>query len=238
MKRFWNRAFSFFFPLICLHCRRILPADEGRSLCAGCQGEIVRPEGWLCQDCGRPLPDGGAHCFFCRKSRDSHVVTIRAAGLYKGPLKSAVLRFKFQGELAWRKPLGRLLAETWTRHSEVCQADLILPVPLHWRRKITRGYNQSELLARELRRFTELPVGQGVLRRARATRPQYGLSRKERLENMSRAFSVHRPELVRRKRVLLVDDVCTTGATLRECAKALRRSGAKDVAALVLARQC
>jgi ComF family protein len=129
--------------------------------------------------------------------------------------------------------LGELLRKAWQHPVDV---DLLIPVPLHPSRLRSREYNQSLLLADELNRALRLPLVYDTLVRTRATRPQTELTRRQRLVNLRRCFAVRRPNIVEGKRILLVDDVMTTGATFNECAKALRRAGAADVYAVALAR--
>jgi ComF family protein len=116
------------------------------------------------------------------------------------------------------------------------EVDCLMPVPLHVDRLREREFNQSLLLADRLNRRLRLPLSYDNLVRLRSTQPQTDLSRKARLKNLRSAFGLARPEAVRSRRILLVDDVCTTGTTLNECAKALRKAGAKEVYAVTLAR--
>jgi ComF family protein len=155
-----------------------------------------------------------------------------AYGVFEEPLRELVHLFKYAGVTALARPLGRLLRRALPRDRRF---DLIVPTPLHWRRRWTRGYNQAMLLARELAPTLGLkPVN--ALRRTRATSTQTGLSRTARRANVAGAFTVWDASLVRGRRVLLVDDVMTTGATLRACAAALKRAGAQSVSIAVLAR--
>lgn len=141
--------------------------------------------------------------------------------------------FKYRGKVVLASALGQLLRHAWPATPEV---DVLMPVPLHPSRLRIREYNQSLLLADEVNRDLRLPLVYDNLVRARATPPQTELSRTARLANLRRSFAVRRPADVRGKRVLLVDDVMTTGTTFHECAKALRKAGAGDVYAVALAR--
>lgn len=237
MAFWWKHLLSFVFPAFCASCQVPLSQDPKSSFCFECYAKISFIAGTVCQICGRPLPDGGRHCYFCRKMRSSPVV-IRAVGTYKGVLKNSVLRLKFEGAVHLSKALAELMNKTWLQTPELRQSQVIVPVPLHWARRLSRGYNQSELLAHELGQRLDLPVSSRALHRQRWTRPQYRLRRQARQKNLTSAFgSGRRPDVTDRV-VLLVDDVCTTGATLQECAKTLRRAGAASVLALVVARQC
>jgi ComF family protein len=129
-------------------------------------------------------------------------------------------------------PLGAMLSDALPREKAF---DFILPMPMHWRRRWSRGFNQASLLARVLARRLNLPVTAAV-RRRKATPAQAGLTAAQRRSNMSGAFAVVRPEAVKGKRVLLVDDVFTTGATAGACARALKRAGATHITVLTVAR--
>jgi ComF family protein len=166
----------------------------------------------------------------------------RSYGLYAGNLRKAILHLKFHGREYLGYRLGALLAQAWEALPEPNSA-IVAPVPLHSSRRRQRGFNQAELLARGLvgrlrkeERFRGLQLVVGSLRRIRATLPQVGLSVSARRENVSGVFSVARPEQVRNRTVVLIDDVMTTGATLSACAAALKQAGASRVLALSLAR--
>ncbi|MBL0350899.1 MAG: ComF family protein [Elusimicrobia bacterium] len=209
--------------------------SEADPLCALCVGAFPRWEGFSCRVCGIPLPDGGARCDVCRRSRRSFRFC-RSGGLYDGPLRDALLRFKYGAREALGRPLGQWLALRWRERPELGKVDAVTAVPLHFLRRHARGYNQSELLALSFCAAAGLPYLE-VLRRARWTKPQTRLGRDARRENVAQAFRVVLPESVAGKKILLIDDVCTTGATLDAAAAALRRAGARWVAALTAARQ-
>jgi ComF family protein len=169
----------------------------------------------------------------------------RSFGLYAGKLRQAILRLKFAGDERLGAHLGELLAPTWTSLPAGVDSSsrLVIPVPLHPARRRERGFNQSELLvlglARALgkQRAGAAPqVARACLYRKRATSPQTGLSVAARRENLRGAFAVMKPEAVRGRGIVLVDDVMTTGATLSACARALKLAGAAQVMGMALAR--
>jgi ComF family protein len=153
--------------------------------------------------------------------------------IFEGPLRQAIHHLKYSGRSSLAEPLGRFLTECWI--AGPLPADLIVPVPLHKARLHERGYNQSTLLARQLARASGLPLAEEALKRIRATTPQVSLNAIEREANVRDAFEAH-ANLVVGRRILLVDDVCTTGATLDACSRALKQGGATSVWALTLAR--
>jgi len=152
-------------------------------------------------------------------------------GLYEDELRQLIHLFKYAGVQTLARPLGKLLIAALPRESRF---DAIVPMPLHWTKAWRRGFNQSELLAREVSRFWNVPIRKRYVRRVRATAVQAGLTSAERRVNVKNAFSASSD--VAGKRILLVDDVMTTGATGGACAAALKKAGAAHVAFLTLAR--
>jgi ComF family protein len=180
-------------------------------------------------------------CASCRQGEQEFDLA-RSYGLYAGNLRKAILHLKFHRRVFLGHRLGALLVRAWQALPEPDSA-IVVPVPLHPSRRRRRGFNQAELLARGLvrrlgkeERRQGLRLVAGALRRIRATVPQVGLSVSARRENVSGVFSVGRPEQVRNRTVVLIDDVMTTGATLSACAAALKQAGASRVLALSLAR--
>lgn len=161
---------------------------------------------------------------------------MRAPFEYAGLVRDLILRLKFAPEPALAAPLGRCLAAAVARLPLFPGPDLIVPVPLHARRRRVRGFNQAERLARPLAAASGWRIGSRVLVRLRDTEPQSGKTAGERRRNVGGAFRCRRSAVVRGRCVLLVDDVVTTGATLTAAARALRRAGARHVAAAVVAR--
>jgi ComF family protein len=177
-------------------------------------------------------PDGADHiCGDCQDDPPPFR-RARAAVLYKEPVTHAITRFKFSRQMAYLPVM-----HSWLQHplclDLVEAADLLIPVPLHPRRLKSRGFNQSLLLAGA---FPGVPVGREALVRVRSTPPQVGLKPLERQTNVKGAFAVPDPGLVKGKNVLLVDDLFTTGSTVKECAKALLKAGANQVEVLTVAR--
>lgn len=193
-----------------------------------------------CPACGRP---SGAQlagvCLSCWDEVDAGRFPegekdgVCTVGPYRGRLRRVVRCFKFGGLPGLAGPLGDRLASTLTEGAAAM--DVVVAVPLHWRRAWSRGYNQADLLAKAVSRRSGIPLGAGALRRTRRTAPQRGRAREERALNVRGAFAA-RPSRVAGARVLLVDDVVTTGATLRECARVLAEAGAIEVQAAAVAQ--
>ena len=216
-----------FFPLQCVGCGR-----EGSLLCASCCRTLRRIEAPFCQRCGTPLA-GRNRCATCT----IHPLTIdgiRSVYLFEGTIRRAIHALKYRHLKAMAVPLGQTLAN-YLRASHL-PADVISPVPLHRKRLRARGYNQAGLLAAELSRQTGLPLAEEWLVRRRDTAAQSRtLTAAERRRNVHEAFACTRE--LDGERVLLIDDVWTTGATLDACASALRAAGADSVWGLTVARE-
>jgi ComF family protein len=236
-ERLLDRLMHALLPAPCLGCGRPLPAAGGPlGLCAACRAALAPPPREACAVCLRPLaahalPEG-YRCGACRQ-RPPAFDRLAALWSYRPPLDAVVRGLKF-GRLDY---LGRHLAAALADGlgPRLAGCDRVVPVPLHWRRRLARGYNQAERIARPLAGRLGLPCVQALARR-RATPPQSLLGREERLANLRKAFRVPRPERVRGLHILLVDDVATTGATLDAAAAALKKAGAAAVTALVAGR--
>ena len=227
-------------PADCLVCRGPLPARHEGGVCLPCWRTFRRLEGPCCRRCGEPvfvferISHPPSHlCEECRR-RVRPFDRCRSAGIYDSALREAIHRVKFDGERTLGRCLGRWLARTLP--GETAEADLIVPVPLHPRRARERGYNQSELLSEALAAASGIPHGVRLLAKISPTRSQATLGRQDRRRNLRGTFSLARREEASRKRILLVDDIYTTGATVEECARVLRRGGAKSVKVVTLAR--
>jgi ComF family protein len=156
---------------------------------------------------------------------------------YVGPTKKLIRRFKYDDDRLVAKDLGVLLRTAWTGLANELdtKSAILLPVPLHWRRQLKRGYNQAELVALELARSTKTPAVTNGMRRTKSTTPQNKLTREQREDNLTNAFRGAKRRLKNRD-VVIVDDVCTSGATLIACATEAYRCGANRVFGLTIAR--
>lgn len=208
------------YPHKCIFCKKVIAPHL--DYCADCASQV------------RYLAEG----FYLDTDPVGLFVQQAEAAIYYTPLTGkAVKSLKFHARTAVVEALAHMLIR---RYGEVFlpgMVDAILPVPLHKTRLRQRGYNQSELLAKPLSVHTGVPMLPHLLERARDTKPQSSLSgRTERIGNLKQAFICPKPELVAGKRILLIDDVCTTGSTLVECARELHRNGAKRVMSLTVMR--
>jgi len=226
------------FPPRCHFCKMFIAAADEIHLCSKCMEECRVIDSPLCTRCGIPfVTDVGENhlCGACI-DRPPRFTAARAAALFEGPVRELVHRLKYKGRVQLRRPLGLLAVRQLSTFAADSSADLIIPVPLHVKRLRQRGFNQAILLGEILAREWRLPLMRRNLMRIRWTEPQINLSAAERVANVRGAFSVREPELVRDKRVLLVDDVYTTGSTVAECTKVLLQAGAEEVFVVTIAR--
>jgi ComF family protein len=244
LPRWRDRLLHALLPAPCLSCGTPLP-PAGRSgglsqlnlgLCQACRARLRPLPPGVCAVCCRPLPAAGLppgwRCQACREEPPSFE-RLLALWSYEEPLAAVVRALKFRRLDYLGRHLGEVLAGRFA--GELEGIDLVVPVPLHWRRRLARGYNQAERIARPLAGRLGLPLVP-LLRRARATPPQSLLGRAARVANLRRVFRVADPARLRGRRLLLVDDVATTGATLEAAAAVLRGAGAAAVTAVTAGR--
>jgi ComF family protein len=160
----------------------------------------------------------------------------RSTGQFETLLRDLIHRFKYQGQVAVGEKLGRFMAESDYVDFRIADYSLMIPIPLHRKRLQDRGFNQSVILSREISRYHGIPMRFDVLKRTIYTEPQVSLGRDDRNRNVQGAFEVTERGAIEGERILLIDDVYTTGSTVNECAGVLRQSGAEDVSVLTLAR--
>ena len=227
-----NNVQRLLYPSTCLLCGR--PGADGLDLCPECRAELPRNHN-PCRRCALPLPTdtpAGALCGECQKTPPPFERCL-APFTYRSPLPELINGLKFRGRLAYSRLLAELLLPAV---AEVAQEppERIIPVPLHPTRLRERGYNQALELARPLSRHLGIPLELRYCRRIRSTQPQSGLEQKQRRRNIRGAFEIS-PE-IQARHVALVDDVVTTGSTVAEIARQLKRRGVERVEVWALAR--
>ena len=216
------------FPRRCIGC-----GTEGEFLCSSCCDSLPRLEHPYCARCGVPL-SGGRFCHDCLNSPFA-IDGIRSLFLHQGLAREAVHYLKYKNLKTLAQPLAELMAEYL--ESNPLPVDILIAVPMHPKRMRRRGYNQSDLLVEELSHLTRLPTAEGSLSRRINTPSQVSLGAEARRSNVQGAFQC-KDQVFQSRNVLLVDDVCTTGATLNACAAALKTAGATSVWGLTLSREC
>lgn len=228
------------FAARCRLCEELLTTASRVPVCPSCLGR-VRPLELLafCARCQRPLSLTGpaaepeAWCGACRQE-ETVFDCLRSFGAYDAELRALIVLLKYNRVRSLAAPLAGWTALAIRENPGLAEVDAVVPVPLHPRRQRLRGYNQAELIARELARGLKRPVEPRWLARIKDTPSQTGLTPAQRIENVRGAFAAS--DKVDNRRILLVDDVCTTGATLNACARALQRAGAASVQAVTVAR--
>ncbi|HIJ38785.1 MAG TPA: ComF family protein [Rhodospirillaceae bacterium] len=225
---------DFLLPPRCLSCRAIV--DRPGGLCAACWKNITFLAAPYCQCCGHPFsfdPGPGAWCGACVRQPPAFG-RARSVLRYDAASKPMLLRFKHADQTGSAPAFARWMHRAGA--ALLSETDLLVPVPLHWRRLFGRRYNQAALLANHLARFSGVSCCPDALVRVKNTPSQGALGAQQRRRNVQAAFRLRAPHLVGDLRVLLIDDVLTTGATVEECARVLRQGGAKAVDVLTLAR--
>jgi ComF family protein len=228
------------FPPSCPTCGAALSDPDRDLFCADCRSGIQRVANPLCPSCGLPhtTPQGADHlCEECILSAPPFSVA-RSLGFYTGTLLDAIHLFKYHGKISTGEALGRMMAQTSYDRLTLGNYSLTIPVPLHPKRLRERGFNQSLILARQVSKRFSIPVDFLALGGTVHTEAQVTLSGRARRLNVRGAFSVRDRGRVAEERIVLIDDVYTTGSTVRECARVLLHSGAREVAVLTLARAC
>jgi competence protein ComFC len=240
LAEFTGALVSILFPAPCRLCDQLLTSGKRVPICDSCIGSFSPVPSSICQICGRPLPGlagSEPENQICPACRDKTYAFERARSwaLYDGALVHAILLLKFERI----DPLAKLFVDRLAqlvRQDDAMAADMVVPVPLHHDRQGERGYNQADLVARPLAKKLGLSHHAALLARTRPRPDKHLLSLEERWTSVRGAFATRSGSQVDNQRVLLVDDVFTTGATLDACARALREAGAKSVLGLTVAR--
>lgn len=201
----------------------------GQAVCSVCRQEItgLRQEYNTCRNCGRLLEEGDV-CNQCLQQL-FYFQQACVVGPYRDLLRDYVHQFKYQGRRDMAKGFAALLAEVLRRQSWLDRIQLLVPVPLYWKKQAARNYNQSRLLARHLADILDIPLGTALLVKVSDTPSQTALTREQRMVNVRNTFRAAVPAAVQDRNILLVDDIITTGSTVSECARALLEAGARGV---------
>lgn len=236
-KSWLDAGLGFFYPNVCQICRSQQATAGQGYVCAGCQKGVRRIREPFCERCGLPFEGEITTRFECGNCREMelHFSSARAAVSADGVALDVIHRYKYQRALWFEPFLAELLVGQAAARLPRAEWDLIVPVPLHPLKQREREFNQAERLAAHLSAATRIPV-QSLLRRVQPTRTQTLLTRPERAANVRRAFAPARSRRLNGERVVVVDDVLTTGATTSACAETLRRHGAGEVCVWTVAR--
>jgi ComF family protein len=225
-------------PARCAFCEAELVEGVRPLFCHGCREALTSDQVTRCRRCGAKCShtqDSDAGCALCRASQ-LRFQRVHALGNYDGLLRDAVLRMKHRQHEPLSFAMAELLWEELGQQLQAARPDVIVPVPMHWTRRLRRGTNSPELVAAVLARQLHIPIVLGSLARGRNTQPQGNLTPPQRRENVRGAFHLRRTTDFRGARILLVDDILTTGATCSEAARVFLAAPAATVEVVVLAR--
>lgn len=216
------RVLEFLFPGRCVLCDE--PVDKaGEKLCRQCRGKIVYIRVPFCMKCGKQLlKEEREYCEDCEKNEH---LFLQGTALYDyGSMSDSIFRFKYGQRMEYAAFYGRDLYEKKRDWLKMLHPDALVPVPVHPSKKRSRGYNQSELIARELSKCSGIPLNTGLIRRVKATKPLKNLTPAERQNNLKRAFKIKEND-VKLSTIIIVDDIYTTGSTIDAMAEVLKEAG-------------
>jgi ComF family protein len=234
------RELAFFiYPPTCAGCMQPLHSKRSEPFCPECLKTLEFISEPYCPGCGIPYEKDMPNSHLCGDclSGIHHFDRARSTGFYRGSLREVLHRFKYGGQTSLARPLGQMLIAPGRQLARLQKIDFIIPVPLHPKRLRQRSFNQASLLARRMGSALNISVDYASLQRSRWTEPQTGLSRRQRAANVKGAFSLKSNKKFKGKGILVVDDVLTTGETVEQCVRVLKKDGgAREVAVLTVAR--
>ena len=235
----FRQIINFILPPQCYICGKVMKTDKG--LCNKCISEINFINGEICHRCGHPLNEvttakgGKIICGGCLKNKRHLFRMSRSACVYDDFSKKLILDFKFHDKTDLAPFLAKMM---YVAGKDIFNAgvDVIIPVPMHYTRMLKRRYNQAALLAKELGKLSGSKVCYNAVTKIKMTKPQAQCTGVERIKNVKEAFFAKTPKALQGKRVLLIDDVLTTGATLKECALTIKKAKPKSIDCLTVTR--
>lgn len=230
MKKILNFIISIIFPRTCSLCGKTLSFSSKQNICNKCLENIPKLEGLVCHKCSLPLPDGGATCSDCKNNKDIYFEVLKSPYTYSIQMKKLIKKLKYSRKTFLAKDLSLELAKFILKENIDKNIDFVVPVPMHWFKKWKRGYNQAELLAENVAELINKPMYNALIR-TKYTKPQFNLKKRERHENLENMFVLNKKfiDVIRGKRILLIDDIATTCSTANQCAKILKSLKIKTV---------
>ncbi len=223
----WQGILRLLYPVRCPFCDGIVTASEG-LVCTECLSDIRIVTAPYCMKCGKPLrKEEAEYCRDCMCHKHDYDRG-RSLLLYEGRVRASIYRFKYSGRKEYARAYARLAVETFGDFLEEIKPDALVPVPLHRKRYMTRGYNQAQLLADEIGRRIGVPVRSRLIRRIRNTIPQKALDLAGRQNNLKKAFKISQND-VKLDTIIIIDDIYTTGSTIDALSAVLRQAGVKHI---------
>ena len=222
MKKFLNFIISLIFPRTCSICGKNLSFNSEQNICNDCLEKLPKLDGLICHKCSLPLPDGGATCSDCKSNKNIYFEILQSPYTYSGQIKKLIKKLKYSRKNFLTKDLSSLLADFIIKENIDKNIDVVVPVPMHWLKKWKRGYNQAELLAKDVSQIINKPMYNALVR-TKYTKPQFNLKKGQRKENLENMFAINKKymDMIRGKKILLIDDIATTCSTSNQCAKVL-----------------
>lgn len=233
-----NYIKNFFFPPQCIFCDRVLEINTESCICDACKTVVKRcADKICCEKCGKPIVSHGkkVRCFHCVENKTQYFDRIISVFEYDGQVKKSVQRFKGSKIQSYAITYAECMAERLKQEYRDIKFDIICAVPSSSNKKVTQGFDNVELICKYLSEKTGIPSQKNVLKKIRRTDKQTDLNYQERAENIKNSISAENTEALKDKTILLVDDVCTTRATLIECSRALKKAGVRKVFCLTFA---
>ena len=230
MKKFLNFIISLIFPRTCSICGKNLSFNSEQNICNDCLEKLPKLDGLICHKCSLPLPDGGATCSDCKSNKNIYFEILQSPYTYSGQIKKLIKKLKYSRKNFLTKDLSSLLADFIIKEHIDKNIDVVVPVPMHWFKKWRRGYNQAELLADGVAKIINKPMYNALIR-TKYTKPQFNLKKRQRKENLENIFAINKKhmDIIKGKKVLLIDDIATTCSTSNQCAKVLKTLKIKTV---------
>lgn len=226
-----NRILDVFFPRRCALCDRVLPLGK-QDCCEECRKKIKYIREPLCCKCGKPVRQEEEYCSDCRQK--PHYFREGRAVFDYPTIRSSLYRYKYAGRQEYSVFYGRHMAHCMAETIRRWKPEAFVPVPLHKRKQRVRGYNQAELIARELSRYFRIPVYESLVIRTKNTRPMKEINGTDRQNNVKKAFKIREND-VKLKTIVIIDDIYTTGSTIDAVAKVCREAGITNIYFLTLA---
>ncbi|TAH61250.1 MAG: ComF family protein [Gottschalkiaceae bacterium] len=232
-----NTLLDLIFPEegLCFICDKFHEEVREDHICSDCREELFFIKENRCPKCGKPAYGEkiSSECSYC-SGKEFYFTRAISSLEYRGVLRDTIHKYKFEDKAYMYKAFGELMLRT-VLNENIMPIDIIVPVPLHRRRKAERGYNQSELLAKYLSQNLDIPLDKQNIKRIKRTNIQNKLDRLERQKNLKDAFKVEDKGVFKNKRVLLVDDIFTTGATVNECSRVIKECGSNEIIVITIA---
>lgn len=219
-----KRILEFLYPTTCIFCGKICKS----GICDTCRRKVPYIREPRCKRCGKPIHlKEEEFCFDCRRRKFSYEQG-RSLWLHKEPVQSAIYAFKYKNRRVYGEVFAKEMAQRFESWIDLWEIDLIIPVPLHKKRRRKRGFNQAQILAEELGRRLHIPVDASLVIREKDTTPQKELGQGNRKKNLKKAFRLVKPS-VKDKRILIIDDIYTTGSTIDSMAEILKKAGVEKI---------